>query len=52
MYFGGDAETVEVVLRAIVSVNQLCVYGAVADMCDELAWRISGCFRKYKETCC
>ena len=52
MYFGGDAETVEVVLRTLVSVNQLSVYGAVADMCDELAWRISGCFRKFKETCC
>ena len=33
MYFGGDAETVEVVLRTIVSVNQLSVYGAAADMC-------------------
>ena len=39
----GDAETVEVILRTIISVNQLSVYGAVADMRDELAWRISGC---------
>ena len=29
-------------LRTIISVNQLSVYGAVADMCDELAWRVSG----------
>ena len=29
--------------RTIISVNQLRVYGAVADMCDELASRISGC---------
>ena len=42
-HFCGDNETVEVILRTIVSVNQLSVYGAVADMCDELAWRISGC---------
>ena len=37
IHFCGDDETVEVAL------NQLSVYGAVADMCDELAWRISGC---------
>ena len=42
-YFSGDDETAEVVLRTIISVNQLSVYGAVADMCRELAWRISGC---------
>ena len=39
----GDDETAEVVLRTIISVDQLSVYGAVADMCDELAWRISAC---------
>ena len=43
IHFCGDDETAEVVLRTIVSVNQLSTYGAVADMCDELAWRISGC---------
>ena len=37
IHFCGDDETVEVILRTIISVN-----GAVADMCDELAWRISG----------
>ena len=31
------------VFRGIISVNQLSVCGAVADMCDELAWRISSC---------
>ena len=31
------------VLRTNVSVNQLSIYGAAADMCDELACRISGC---------
>ena len=41
--FCGDHDTAEVVLRTIISVNQLSVYGAVAGMCEELAWRISGC---------
>ena len=31
------------VLRTNVSVNQLSIYGAVADVCDELACRDSGC---------
>ena len=38
-----DDETAEVVLRAIISVNQLSVCGAVADMCEELAWELSTC---------
>ena len=33
----------ELVLRTIISVNQLSISGAVADMRDELACRISGC---------
>ena len=43
IHFCGDKDAVEVVLRTIVSVNPLSVYGAVADMCDKLASRISGC---------
>ena len=43
MRFCGDDNTAEVVLRSIISVNQLSIYGAVADMCDELACRISDC---------
>ena len=43
IHFCGDDGTAEVFLRTIISVNQLSVYGAVADMCDELASRISGC---------
>ena len=39
IHFCGDTDTVEVVLRTIVSVNQHSVNGAVADMCDELASR-------------
>ena len=34
-HFCGDDNTAELVLRMIVSVNQLSIYGAVADMCDE-----------------
>ena len=39
----GDDDTADVVLRTIIPVNQLIVYGAVADMCNELAWGISDC---------
>ena len=42
-HFCGDDKTVEVVLRTIISVNQLSIYGTVADMCDELACSISDC---------
>ena len=35
-HFCGDTDTVEVCLRAIISINQLSVYGAVAVMCDDL----------------
>ena len=42
VHFCGDDNTAELVLRTIISVKQLSIYGAVADMCDELACRISG----------
>ena len=48
----GDDNTAELVLRTIISVNQLSIYGAAADMCDELACRISGWFRTYRGTRC
>ena len=41
-FFGGD-NTAELVLRTIISLNQISIYGAVADMCDELACRILDC---------
>ena len=31
MHFNGCEETVELVLRAVISVNQFSIYGAVAD---------------------
>ena len=43
IHFCGDDKTVEVVLRTIISVVQLSIDGAVADMCDELASKISDC---------
>ena len=30
-----DGDTVETVFRTIISVNQLSIYGAVSDLCDE-----------------
>ena len=36
IHFCGDYDTVEVIFRTIVSVNQLSIYGAVADLCKEL----------------
>ena len=54
----GDGLHISVVIHkllkwffALISVNQLSVCGAVADMCDELASRISE-FIKHGETCC
>ena len=32
----GSEETVELILRTEISVNQLSIYGAVADLCNEL----------------
>ena len=43
IHFCVDDNTAELVRRTIISVNQLSIYGAVADMRDELACRISGC---------
>ena len=35
-HFNGSDETVELILRTVISVNQLSIYGAVADLCKEL----------------
>ena len=40
--FCGDHETAEVAFRTVVSVNQPSSYGAVADLCEELALSNSG----------
>ena len=35
IHFCADGETSETVFRTIISVNQLSIYGAVSDLCDE-----------------
>ena len=35
MHFCADGETIETVLGTIISDNQLSIYGAVSDLCDE-----------------
>ena len=35
VHVNGSDETIEVSLRTVTSVNQLSIYGAVADMCGE-----------------
>ena len=36
IHFNGSEETIELILRTIVSANQLSINGAVADLCKEL----------------
>ena len=36
LHFNGCDETIELVLRTVISVNQLSVYRAAADLCKEL----------------
>ena len=45
IHFSGGDDTIELILRTVISVNQLSVYGAVADLCRELA-RDSRCAAK------
>ena len=35
IHFCADGETVETVFRTIISVNQLSIYGAVSNLCEE-----------------
>ena len=37
IHFNGSEETIELILRAIISVNQISICGAVADLCKELS---------------
>ena len=52
IHFCGDDETAELVLRTIIPVNQVRICRAVADMCDELVCRISGCSESIGKTWC
>ena len=44
IHFNGSEESIEWILRTVISVNQLSIYGAVADLCRELSKdsRVSG----------
>ena len=35
IHFCADGETIETVFRTIISVNQLSIYGAISNLCDE-----------------
>ena len=35
IHFCADGETIETVFRTIISVNQISIYGAVSDLCEE-----------------
>ena len=35
IHFCADGETIKTVFRTIISVNQLSMYGAVSDLCEE-----------------
>ena len=35
MHYAADLKTVETIFRIIVSANQLSLYGAIAEMCEE-----------------
>ena len=35
IHFCADGDTIETVFRTIISVNQLSIYGAVSDVCEE-----------------
>ena len=41
IHFNGSDETIDVILRTSISVNQLSIYGAAADMCGDQAWVVS-----------
>ena len=41
IHFNVDPTTAELLLRIIVSVNQLSIYGVIADWCQNLAQRIA-----------
>ena len=36
-HFNGSDENIELLLRTVIFANQLSVYGAVADLCNELS---------------
>ena len=41
-HFNGSHENIELLLRTVISANQLRIYGAIADFCDEVPKRYQG----------
>ena len=42
IHFAADADTIDTIYRIILSVNQLCVYGAVTAVCEEFESHLDG----------
>ena len=40
IHFNGTNETIELLLRTVISANQLSIHGAIADRCDEVPKRV------------
>ena len=36
IHFNGSHENIELLLRTVISTNQLSVYGAIADLCNDV----------------
>ena len=36
IHFNGSHDNIELLLRTVISANQLGIYGALADLCDEV----------------
>ena len=44
IHFNGGDENIELLLRTVISANQLSVYGAIADLCNEWSFGEDGDF--------
>ena len=40
IHFNGSTETIELLLRIVISANQLSIYGTMTDLCDEVPKRV------------
>ena len=40
IHFNGSNENIELLLRTVISAKQFSIYGAITDLCDEIAKRI------------
>ena len=47
IHFNGSRENIELLLRTVISANQLSIHGAVADLCNEVPKDLKGS----RETC-